>query len=153
MKTIITSATTIFLVLLFAVSVEAQSSKEASTLSSQINSIIADNAIPGAQLGSVICEDAEGNKIVCSGKMEESILGIVTNVPYVTLNKPVNAGGSKYIFDSFVSTDNGLVNKGDFLVAGLNGNFVKTEVASLAYAIALETVESGQRTIKVKVLK
>ena len=153
MKTIITSATTIFLVLLFAVSVEAQSSKEASTLNSQINSIIADNAIPGAQLGSVICEDAEGNKIVCSGKMEESILGIVTNVPYVTLNKPATADGSKYIFDSFVSTDNGLVNKGDFLVAGSNGNFVKTEVASLAYAIALESVESGQRTIKVKVLK
>jgi hypothetical protein len=148
MKTIITSATTIFL-LLFAVSVEAQSSKDASTL----NSIIVDNAIPGAQLGSVICEDAEGNKIVCSGKMEESILGIVTNVPYVTLNKPATADGSKYIFDSFVSTDNGLVNKGDFLVAGSNGNFVKTEVASLAYAIALESVESGQRTIKVKVLK
>lgn len=153
MKTIITSTSTIFLVFLFAVSADAQSSKGASTLDSQISAMVADNALPGAQVGSVICEDAAGNKVVCSGKMEESVLGIVTNVPYVTLNKPATAGGSKFIFESFVSADGGVVNKGDYLVAGSSGNFVKTEVASLAYAIALESVESGQRTIKVKVLK
>jgi hypothetical protein len=114
---------------------------------------IAERNIVGAQIGMVMCEDAGGNTVPCTGSLEESILGIVTNVPYVTFNKPTSKDGSRFIFDSFVAAENGVISKGDYLTAGSNGNFVKTEVLSLAYAIALESVESGQRTIKVKVLK
>ncbi|MFT4982592.1 MAG: hypothetical protein ACI9UR_002467 [Bacteroidia bacterium] len=118
----------------------------------QLDKKIADKTIPGATLGMVMCEDATGNMVACSGNIEESVVGIVTNVPYVTLNKPVSRNASKFIFDSFVSADKGSILKGDYLVAGTNGNFVKTESANLAYAIALANVESGQQTIKVKVL-
>lgn len=152
MKTITTITSIIFLAILFATSAFAQSSKGASGLDSDINSMVADNAIPGVQLGSLICEDAAGNKVLCSGKIEETILGIVTNIPYVTLNKPANADASKFIFSSNVSADNGAVQKGDFLIAGSNGNFIRTESERNAYAIALEEVNSGQEQIRVKVL-
>ncbi len=108
--------------------------------------------VPGAQLGMVMCEDANGTMLACTGNMEETILGIVTSIPYVTINKPTSPDGSKYIFESYVSADNGAVNKGDYLIAGASGNFVKAESESTAYAIALEEVQGGQKMIRVKLL-
>ncbi|MGB0917799.1 MAG: hypothetical protein ACPGU4_09425 [Flavobacteriales bacterium] len=106
----------------------------------------------GVALGTVMCEDASGKMAACSGTIEETILGIVTNTPYITLNKPSEKGASRFIFDSFVSADAGKIEKGDYLVAGTDGNFVRTEKANLAYAMALDNVDSGQKTIRVKVL-
>jgi hypothetical protein len=123
-----------------------------SAFQAELDKKVAEKTISGAVLGMVMCEDAQGNMTACSGSVEESVVGIVTNVPYVTLNKPATKEASKFIFDSFVSADNGTVRKGDYLAAGSKGSFVKTESANLAYAIALADVESGQQTIKVKVL-
>jgi hypothetical protein len=138
------------LVTIFGLSTYGQST---ASFQDQIDKKVAERTIPGAVIGMVMCEDADGNKVACSGNVEESIIGIVTSVPYVTFNKPRSKEASKFIFDSFVAAENGAINKGDYLTAGSNGNFVKTEIASLAYAIALEDVESGQMTIKVRVLK
>ena len=118
----------------------------------ELPAAIAKRTIPGAELGKVMCEDAAGNMVACSGALEETVLGIVTNVPYVTLNKPTTKDGSRFIFESFVSAEAGSINKGDYLVAGSNGNFVRSEDSNMAYAIALDEVASGQKKVRVKVI-
>ena len=147
MKNFITSIFAIVLLIASGTSLQAQS-----TIDGNLEAKMAEGTITGAQLGSLICENANGERVLCSGSIEESVLGIVTNVPYVTLNKPSSTQASKFVFDSFVSADNGAVNKGDYLVAGAGGSFVKAESASLAYAIALEEVQGGQKMIRVKLL-
>lgn len=104
-------------------------------------------------MGSLICEDASGTLVLCSGKMEETVSGIVTNLPYITLNKPSTPTSSKYIFSAIVSSEAGNIAKGDVLVPGSNGFLVRasSESKQQGYAIALEEMNSNEKTIKVKV--
>ena len=114
---------------------------------------LAEKNVPGAQLGSLVCENADGKLVLCSGDLEESIAGIVTNVPYVTLNKPATPSSSKSIFSAMVSAEAGPVSKGDFLTAGNNGQLVRCDEnrSNFAYAVALEN-QAGSGIIRVKVL-
>lgn len=107
--------------------------------------------VAGAQVGSLICEDAQGQRVVCSGAMEETVLGLATSVPYVTINKPADPKASKFIFDALVSAAEGVVSKGDLLKAGKGGKLVLTDDAAQAYAVALNDV-TGDGVIKVKLL-
>ena len=114
---------------------------------------LAEKNVPGAQLGSLVCENAEGILVLCSGDLEESISGIVTNIPYVTLNKPATPSSSKSIFSAMVSAEAGAISKGDFLTAGTNGKLVRCEEnrSNFAYAVALDD-NAGSGIIRVKVL-
>jgi len=113
---------------------------------------IAEKQVPGAQLGSLICQNADGKMVLCSGDLEETILGVTTNVPYITLNKPATPNANKAIFNANVSAVSGVITRGDFLTAGNNGQLVKCNDSHLAYAIALDDA-NGTQTIRVKVLK
>jgi hypothetical protein len=111
-----------------------------------------DRIMPDVQLGTLICENAEGKRVLCSGDVEETILGIATNVPYVTINKPAAPNSSKFIFDALVSTANGKISKGDYLSASSGGTLAKASSVELAYAVAIEDASEAKK-IKVKVLK
>jgi hypothetical protein len=111
-----------------------------------------DRLLPDAQIGMVMCDGEDGKLSPCSGALEETVLGIVTNVPYVTLNKPSSQGESKFIFNALVSDENGSIVRGDYLKAGKDGKLVKTEDSTSAYAVALESAD-GSRLMKVKVIK
>ncbi len=147
MKNFITSIFSLLLLVGLSTDVIAQS-----TTDGGLEARMAKGVVQGAQIGSVVCENASGTRVLCSGSLEETVLGIVTNVPYVTLNKPATKDGSRFIFDAFVSAEAGVVQKGDYLIAGANGSFVRSETPVSAYAVALDDVSSGQKLVKVKVL-
>lgn len=128
----------------------AQDANVSSEMDNAIAQYMQAKTISGAELGMLLCEDAEGNKVACSGAVEETVLGIVTSVPYVTVNKPANSDASKYVFDARVSGD---VSKGDYLKAvsgGALGKCNKDEM-HLAYAVAIEDA-NGKGSIRVKVI-
>ena len=108
----------------------------------------------GAEIGMILCEDASGNKVVCSGSVEETVLGVITSAPYITVNKPADASASKFVFSAKVSESNGEIVKGDYLKAVEGGNFGKCskEEIPFAYAIALDDA-SGKDRIRVKIIK
>ena len=115
-----------------------------STASNDFNHKIEKVAVAGAQLGSLVCENAQGQRILCSGIQEETVLGIVTNVPYITVNKPASPDASRYIFDALISVDNGNVVAGDQLVAGSVGTLVKSaDQKQQPYAIALQNADKN----------
>lgn len=132
----------------------AQDANSSSELDASIQEYIRSKSVEGAELGTVLCEDADGNKVVCSGSIEETVVGIVTSVPYVTLNKPVDSSASKFVFTARVSESTGAIVKGDYLKAVEGGNFGRCskEEVPFAYAIALEGA-SGKDRIRVKILK
>lgn len=123
--------------------------------SGQIEKRLAERSIPNAQLGSLACEDNTGKWTLCSGALDETVLGVVTNVPYITVNKPADPKGSKNIFTAFVSSENGAVVAGDRLIAHEGGVLAKAkEDAQFIenYAVALEHLDSGTGRIKVRLL-
>jgi hypothetical protein len=123
--------------------------------SGQIEKRLAERSIPNAQLGSLACEDNTGKWTLCSGALDETVLGVVTNVPYITVNKPADPKGSKSIFNAFVSAENGAIKTGDLLVAHRGGMLAKAkDDARFAenYAVALEDFDGGNGQIKVKVI-
>jgi hypothetical protein len=155
MKTTI-KITTVIALLLGAVSlVSAQDANMSSSdLDEAINTYMQSKQVDGAELGMVLCEDAQGNKVICSGSIEESVLGVVTSVPYLTVNKPASSRDSRFIFDAMVSSENGQISSGDYLKAVSGGKFGKCtkEEIPFAYAIALEDA-NGKENIRIKILK
>lgn len=128
----------------------AQDANVSSELDNAIAQYMQTKTVSNAELGMLLCEDAEGNKVACSGAIEETILGVVTSVPYVTVNKPQNSSASKYVFSARVS---GEITKGDYLKAvsgGALGKCNKDEM-HLAYAVAIEDA-NGKGSIRVKVI-
>lgn len=104
----------------------------------------------GVELGELMCEDINGQMVKCSGSIEETILGIVTNVPYVTLNKPANLSDSKHIFKALVTTVANPISRGDYLTLSNNGKLEKASDALKAYAIAMQdTTVDGLISVKV----
>lgn len=148
MKLILTFTLSAFVASFGAINANAQSS-----LDQSFQKKVAEKNVPGAQLGSLVCENAEGKLVLCSGNLEETVAGIVTNIPYVTLNKPSNPNSSKSIFNASVSSEAGNISKGDFLTAGTNGSLVRCDEnrSGFAYAIALDDL-TGQGMIRVKVI-
>jgi hypothetical protein len=130
-----------------------QSTFAQSMIDQAIEKKVAERSIPAAQIGSLICENAMGDLALCSGNMEETVIGIATNVPYVTINKPATPNGNKSIFLANVSADNGPIFKGDLLIANQGGTLAKanSDLIAFAYAIALEDANSLGK-IQVKLL-
>lgn len=110
-----------------------------------------DKLMPEAQIGMLMCEGVDGKMKACTGSLEETVLGIITNTPYVTLNKPSADSSSRFIFSAMVSASAGNVGKGDFLKAGADGKLVRTVDSVFAYAVALEDAASD-KVIRVKVI-
>lgn len=108
--------------------------------------------VPGIELGELVCHDVNGQMVRCSGAIEETILGIVTNVPYITVNKPASPDASRYIFDALISVNNGNVVAGDPLVAYSGGTLAKSaDQNQQPYAIALQNADKSG-IIRVKLL-
>jgi hypothetical protein len=107
--------------------------------------------VSGIELGDLVCEDVNGQMVRCSGAIEETILGIVTNVPYITVNKPTSASESKYIFNAQVSTVTNAISRGDHLALTKDGRLEKAQGSSKAYAIAMEDA-TANGLIPVKVI-
>lgn len=143
-RSIITSA---IVVLCSAFTAFAQSS-----LDDAVNERVERAAVSGAEMGSLVCEDASGNRVLCSGSVEETVLGIVTNTPYITLNKPSTPEGSRYIFMALVDSNGQDLAEGSYLKAGKNGRLEPTTEMVDAYAVALESL-NGSGKIRVKLLK
>lgn len=123
-----------------------------STANDSFESKIREVAVPGAVMGSVVCENADGDRVLCSGSVDETVLGIVTNLPYITLNKPATPEASKYIFEAVVDATEGQVVEGTYLIPGKGGKLVPTTEASGAYAVALATASGPNAKIRVKLL-
>ncbi|MFM1874807.1 MAG: hypothetical protein RL266_544 [Bacteroidota bacterium] len=123
-----------------------------STASDSFEEKIKEMSVPGAVIGSLVCENANGDRVLCSGSVEETVLGIVTNLPYITLNKPATREASKYIFEACVDASTSLVAEGTYLIPGKGGKLVPTSDASIAYAVALDAASSSNAKIRVKVL-
>jgi len=121
------------------------------SIDDQVNVRLLERSVAGAQLGSLICEDANGKMVLCSGNVEETVLGIATNVPYVTINKPATPDASKFIFNAMVSNENGSIANGDRLMASKGGVLVKCSNEIDGYAIALDDA-SDKGTIRVKLI-
>ena len=136
---------------LFASAQDANSSSE---LDATVHEYMDSKSVDGAELGMVLCEDGDGERVGCSGSIEETVLGIVTNVPYITVNKPANSSGSRFVFTAKVSESAAAISKGDYLKAVEGGNFGKCskEEVPFAYAVALEDA-AGKDRIRVKVIK
>ncbi|MCG3164994.1 MAG: hypothetical protein POELPBGB_00754 [Bacteroidia bacterium] len=149
MKKILQLATA-FSFILLCVNANAQSNfSSAENLDLAIAQKLNSKNIEGVQLGTLMCEDENGNMVICSGNEFEKILGFATNVPYVTVNKPQNANDKKDEFTAFAS---GEIAKGDYLTAGKNGTVIRCEKSEFPYAVALESANSGGQKIRVKIL-
>ncbi|MBI1288314.1 MAG: hypothetical protein GC178_12140 [Flavobacteriales bacterium] len=146
-----TPAVVLFFVLVFSGFMHLGASAQTS-IDNEIDKRNSERSVEGARLGSLVCEDANGKLTLCSGSVEETVAGIATNVPYITLNKPASPDGSKYIFQALVSDQFGSISKGDALKAVSDGKLGKCSVNETGYAIALED-SKGKEVIKVKVLK
>lgn len=141
------STAALFMVLSAGFEAMAQTS-----IDDQVNARLQERSVSGAQLGSIICEDANGKMVLCSGNMEETVLGIATNVPYVTINKPATPDASKFIFNALVTNENGNITTGDRLMVAKGGVMVRcSSDIQEAYAIALDDA-SGNGTIRVKLI-
>jgi hypothetical protein len=123
--------------------------------SGKLEERIAQRSIPNAEIGSLACEDNSGKWTLCSGALDETILGVVTNVPFITVNKPSHPKASKTIFEAFVSAENGEIASGDVLVAHRGGVLAKSKADGMfpeAYAVALENFNGGRGKIKVRIV-
>ncbi len=106
--------------------------------------------VQDAQVGSLICEDASGNLVLCSCSIEETILGITTSIPYVSINKPLSPEANKYIFEALVSNAKGELHKGDLLTVYAGGLLAKSNVGDVTVAIALDEFQSKLGKMRVK---
>jgi hypothetical protein len=123
-----------------------------STANDSFEAKISKTAVSGAVMGSLVCENADGDRVLCSGSVEETVLGIVTNLPYITLNKPATPEASKFIFEALVDATAGQVIEGTYLIPGKGGKLVPTADASGAYAVALAAASGANAKIRVKLL-
>lgn len=110
------------------------------------------NSIKGVAIGTLMCENENGEMIICSGNEFEKILGFATNIPYVTVNKPQNPNDKKDEFSGFASLAAGKISKGNYVAAGKNGTVVRCEKTDYPYAVALEDAVSEGQHINVKIL-
>lgn len=119
------------LITLFAatvISVNAQNSADDAGLRAKMQK----SMIPSAKVGSLMCEDANGNMIVCSGDEFEKVIGFATSTPYVTVNKR-SKGENQDTFDGFAS---GEISVGDYVSAGPNGTVKRCDNVAFAYGKA-----------------
>lgn len=123
-------------------------------LDRSISEYMASKMIEGAQLGYMLCEDAQGKRVICSGDISETALGVITSVPYVTVNKPQHPGDSHHVFEAHVSVSNGQIEAGDYLKPVADGRLGKCEADEIpfAFGMALQSAKTDSR-IRVKVLK
>lgn len=150
MKTLHKSIFAASIVSFFAVATSTVNAQSVSSKSfdDKLNHKIETGSVQGAEKGSLICQDENGNKIVCSGSELELILGFATNAPYITINKPENPNDRSNQFTAIAGSQ---ILKGDFLIAGKNGSVISTLNNSMAYAIAIEDAVLGQK-LKVKLV-
>jgi len=114
---------------------------------------MAERTISAAKKGDLICTDANGKFVLCSGNSDETIEGFTTNVPYVTPNKPATPKAKKDEFNALASVKNGEIKAGDFICpCGEAGKVVKCSQNDNPYAKALEGAAANGQSFKVKVL-
>jgi len=123
-----------------------------STASDSFEHKLKESAVPGAMMGSLVCQDARGARVLCSGSLDETVLGIVTNTPYITLNKPRSMNDSKFIFSALVDASSDPVTVGTHLGPGEGGKLTPVSEVSKAYAVALESASGSNAMIRVKIL-
>jgi hypothetical protein len=137
--------------LLLSTNIYSQQSNKVATKKAEQR--VAQRTIANAQKGDLICTDANGNYILCTGNISETVMGFTTNVPYVTPNKPATPNASKAIFEARASVANGPIKAGDYVAAGTEPGKVVKGDSKNAYAIALEDATANGQTFKVKVLQ
>lgn len=113
----------------------------------QVPLALKNRIMEGIQLGSLMCYNEKNQLCLCQGKQNENIAGLATSTPYITINKPAEKAINKDEFISLVSTSNGKINKGDFLISGLNGQLIKGDQIG-AVAIALEDFKGPTMLVK-----
>ncbi len=112
-----------------------------------------EHTIEVAQLGMLLCEDENGNKVICSGNEFEKILGFVTNVPFITINKySLSQKENRDVYTGFASLAAGKIMKGNYVTAGKNGTLVRCEKSDYPYAVVLEDATAEGQRIRVKIL-
>ncbi|CAN5426800.1 hypothetical protein BH09BAC1_BH09BAC1_23890 [soil metagenome] len=112
-----------------------------------------EGVVEGSQVGSLICKDANGKFVLCTGSDYEKVQGFATSAPFVTINKPA-MGEKANEFSAIVSVkEGGAIKRGDRLTAGTTpGSVRKCTELDVPIAIALTDAESEGAIIKVKAL-
>ena len=125
----------------------------ASALDETLEQKMKERTIPGAEIGTLICEDEYGKWKICSGSEYEEVKGFATTVPYVTANK-VPPGENKTEFIGIASTSAGEINEWDYLCPCEQnpGMVKKCDKTDFPYAKAMGKATSTGQKIKVKVL-
>ncbi len=120
-------------------------------LNAQWEMALAKKTIPGVELGTLMCEDANGNMVICSGDEFEKVLGFATSIPYVTVNKRPK-GQNQDTFEGKASLAGGEISEGDYVCAGPNGTVKRCEKIDFPYGKALSGASGENQTITVRVL-
>ena len=108
--------------------------------------------VEGSRVGSLICKDANGKFVLCTGSEYEKVEGFTTNAPFVTINKPAK-GEKANEFSAIISLEGGPIKKGDRLTASSTpGSVRKCTEMDVPVAIALTDAKGEGQVIKVKVL-
>ncbi|MCW3127649.1 MAG: hypothetical protein JWO03_3307 [Bacteroidetes bacterium] len=135
---------------------KAQSSAEQEKAKAKFDAQVAakynERVVANAQVGSLICTDAHGKYVVCTGSDYEKVKGFATSVPYVTINKAVK-GEKPNEFKAIASLQGGAIKAGDRVCAStVAGQVKKCSEMDVPYAIALSDASADATVIKVKVL-
>lgn len=131
----------------FSLAAQAQTSADNAGLQAKM----AKQEVAGVKVGSLVCENAEGEMSLCSGDEYEKVLGFATSAPYVTVNKRPQ-GQNQDTFEGFASVEAGAIKEGDYVCAGANGTVKRCENAALAYGVAKTSASSEGQKITVRVL-
>ncbi len=111
-----------------------------------------ENQISGAKVGQMACRDESGKLTLCSGAEFENIQGIITNEPFITINKPASPNANRRVFQAYVSLANGTIEKGTNLCTGKGGTLQTCTKGWLPFAIAAENATTEGSLIKVQVI-
>lgn len=129
----------------------AEASKAKAKFDAEATARYNQKVIAGAQVGSLICTDASGKYVVCSGSDYEKVKGFATAVPYVTINKAAK-GEKQNEFKAIASLGGGAIKAGDRLCASAAGQVKKCSATDVPYAIALTDATADATVIQVKVI-
>ena len=128
-----------------------QSTAQNSDSNAELESRLAEHTIDGVTLGTLMCEDGNGDMIICTGDEFEKVLGFATSTPYVTVNKrPKNQ--NQDTFSGYASMEAGIVSIGDYVCPSKEGKLKRCEKIDMPYARAISSASSENSELLVRIL-
>jgi hypothetical protein len=128
-----------------------QSIAQNSNSDEELKSRLTERIIDGVKIGTLMCEDSNGNMVICSGDEFEKVLGFATSIPYVTVNKrPKNQSQIEY--SGIASVAGGFISSGDYLCPSDDGKLRRCEKLDIPYAKSISDASTENSAITVRIL-